>query len=153
MPRTSGISYLSSPEAVALADTYVANVRALMAQRGWSTKKLSAETSINDSTIRNILCSSVTPSLIGAAAIAAALGTTVDRLLGLPPEADLRDERLFCLHTAVWVEGTTACPNCLTAWRRIQDAKQRLYVENRAANAPPLLSAVTGQPLATDPPA
>lgn len=143
MNRPPGRTYLSSPEAQALAQTFTDNVRAALHARGWTQLDLAAAADMDKSTLGTMLRGVVTPTLVGAARIATALNTTVDRLLGLSPEIDIRDDRLFCLHTPHWVEGTSACPQCTSAWRNLQAAKQKLYAEGRAA--PSLINAVTGQ--------
>lgn len=147
MPRTSAISYLSSPDALALAQTYATNVRRALSDRRMSIRRLAAETGMNQNTLGNILQNRVTPNLIGAAAIARVLDTTVDRLLGLPIDMDIRGDRLICLHERIWLEGTTACEHCQQAWIRLQNAKQAIYASSRLANAPALLSADDGAPI------
>lgn len=139
--RPPGHSYLSAPEGLALVAVFQERAKALLAQRGMTYAQLSEASGVPFRTVDNMLRPNGTsPSLIGAAAVAQVLGTTVDHLCGLDT-AVVENDRLVCLHTPHWMAGTTACPQCTSAWRNIQRIKSDLYAANRQETAPLKLDA------------
>lgn len=93
--------YTRSPRAVALHQTFVANVSRVMREKGWvhpprsatlaggqpgqlDIDRLSRASGVPKRTMENIMGANNQPTMVGAAGIAAALGVSLDKLCGMP---------------------------------------------------------------------
>lgn len=161
--------YTSAPDAVRVYETFVSNVMLALAARGlvWTEAEvgtaarasqagrpkydaIAALTGLTRRTLENILNTRNQPSMVGAAAIARALGVSLDELCGLAPTwgftpdqsavavgEDGKDvgatpsPRMQCIHTSRWPPGLTVCPSCLEKWTSYQSRLRALYEANR----------------------
>lgn len=170
-------SYLASPRAVSIHATFVANVSRVMRERGWvhaanpetwkqhspaqmarvaslprlNLDRLSEASGIPKRTVENIMREDNQPTMVGAAAIAQALGVPLDELCGMGrdwgmgpggeplPRADgleggaTTPPVLECIHVRRWLPGRRFCARCHTAWSTFQSRKRELYEANRRA--------------------
>lgn len=106
---------------------------------------LSAESGIPRRTLENLLNLHNQPTMVGAAAIAKALGVGLDTLLGQPtfgmsePQAVIINDvergatsspALECFHAKPG--GARVCETCLAKWRAYQQRLRALYETSRA---------------------
>ncbi len=156
-------TYLASERAVSLHRTFIENVERIMRERGWiyaagegpvgkvSLTKLTELSGLPDRTVANIMQQRNQPTMVGAAAIAQALGVPLDELCGmgrdwgmgpggepLPRTDDLDGGAttppvLECIHVRRWLPGRRFCARCHTAWSTFQSRKRELYEANRRA--------------------
>jgi len=147
----TGTSYLSTPSARNLHETFVANVTRIMKERGLVTVKgghqgqpnlvwLSEASGVPKRTVENLMGQYNQPTMVGAAAIARALGVPLDELLGMDKEWGFKDlpvnqrhttRVLQCVHETRWMTNATFCKSCLDKWQNYQRRLNALYEANR----------------------
>lgn len=147
-----GQSYTASERAVALHRTFVANVDARMRELGWivtrqgvgfgkpDLNRLADASGIPKRTVENLMRGGNQPSMVGAAAIARALGRPLDTLLGMDPtwgygEAPNGSAVLECIDTPRHLPGMRVCQSCLDKWNDFQTRKRELYEKSRVRAA------------------
>ncbi len=145
--RERAASYLVSPRSVALHATFVANVKRIMIERGHvyapqagnrgggvSINWLAEASGVPHRTIENLMRENHQPSMVGAAAIAEALGVSMDELCGLATTRT-DDDRLTCIHAARHLPHIPVCQKCLTKWQSYQRRLNELHHAARVVAA------------------
>jgi hypothetical protein len=154
MTERARTTYLASPEAVTLHATFVRNVSERMHKLGWvhgertrggarpgsiDLTRLSRESGLPQRTVENLMGLANQPTLVGAAAIAAALNVRLDTLLGqegdfgMAPASDAPSGQLACIHTRQHLPARTVCAKCADKWQSYQNRLRALYEANRKA--------------------
>lgn len=123
--------YVTSEASREILTRFAASIRSAIDARKWTQHDLARESSVPLRTIQNILGTRHAPSLLGAAHIAKALGTTVDHLCGLPEAVSIVGATLFCIHVDDHLPGQQVCLACHTIWYDIQKAKNESYSDDR----------------------
>lgn len=147
-----GQSYLSTSKSVQLHETFVRNVRARMMDLGWTDNRgggkmgqhnehqpswviLAEKSGIPYRTVQNLMTLSNQPTMVGAAAIARAVGISLDKLLGqedvFTAPSISRSSELACIHNSRHLEGKFVCQSCLTKWQDYQQRLRNLHEKRR----------------------
>lgn len=143
-----GTGYLKTDSAQRLHATFVANVEARMRVLGWVYPEdmphagkvrlalLAEKSGVPFRTIENLMRLNNQPSLVGAAAVAEALGVRLDTLLGQegdfgPSVSSEGNGALACIHVTAHAPGMFVCGSCLRAWQRFQAKKRELWEAQR----------------------
>lgn len=146
---TAGTGYLKTDSAQRLHATFVANAEARMRELGWiyadnvpqhagkpRIKLLADKSGLPFRTVENLMRLGHQPSLVGAAAVAQALGVRLDTLLGQendfgPGVSSEGNGALVCVHTHAHTPNSQVCGSCLRAWQRFQARKRELWEAQR----------------------
>lgn len=142
-------TYTREASAVSLHETFVANVTRLMRERGLVHPPSSGpgkagkinfpwlveHADVPRRTVENIMTLSNQPTMVGAARIAAALGTSLDALLSIEDTYTApslsRSSELACIHPAAHLPDKFVCAKCLAKWQSYQRRLRELYETQR----------------------
>lgn len=149
------IPYTREASAVSLHETFVTNVRRLMVEKGWTKSagtlaqgipgntridliRLAEASGIPHRTVENLMTLNNQPTMVGAAKIAQALGTSLDTLLGqediFTAPSISRSSELACIHSRAHLPGKFVCEPCLSKWQSYQRRLRELYERRHSGN-------------------